>query len=83
MTHYYTYDGINLIREEWANNGSIDITSVALSALQWGAINTAGAFLCSIPGPLNNFESGMLSGIFGSATSSIGMTIDILRNRRK
>ena len=20
VTHYYTYDGINLIREEWGNN---------------------------------------------------------------
>lgn len=64
------------------NDGDVDWNSAFISGVQWGFINTAGAFLCSLGGPVSTLESALLSGIFGSVTSAIGMTIDILRNRK-
>ena len=62
-------------------NGEInDWNSVVSSGVQWGVINTANAFLCSLAGSIPNFETGLLSGIFGSATSAVGMVIDVLKN---
>ena len=52
------------------------------SGVQWGFINTASAFLSSLGGPVSALDSAFLSGIFGSVTSSVGMTIDILRNQQ-
>ena len=64
------------------NNGCVnDWGSVFVSGVQWGVINTSSAFLGSLAGPVSNFYSGLLSGMFGSVTSAVGMTIDILRNR--
>lgn len=65
------------------NDGGVnDWGSVFISGLQWGFINTSGAFLGSLGGPVSTLESALLSGIFGSVTSAVGMTIDILRNRK-
>lgn len=64
------------------NDGDVDLNSAFVSGVQWGFINTASAFLCSLGGPVSTLESALLSGIFGSVTSAIGMTIDILRNRK-
>ena len=65
------------------NDGGVnDLGSVFVSGFQWGLINTASAFLGSLGGPVSNFESALLSGTFGSVTSAVGMTIDILRNKK-
>ena len=64
------------------NDGGVnDWGSVFVSGFQWGLINTASAFLGSLGGPVSTLDSAILSGIFGSVTSAVGMTIDILRNR--
>ena len=65
------------------NDGGVnDLGSLFVSGFQWGLINTAGAFLGSLGGPVSILDSVLLSGIFGSVTSAVGMTIDILRNRK-
>ena len=65
------------------NDGGVnDWGSVFVSGFQWGLINTASAFLGSLGGPVSTLDSELLSGIFGSVTSAVGMTIDILRNRK-
>ena len=64
------------------NEGNVnDWGSVFASGVQWGIINTASAFLGSLGGPVSTLESTVLSGIFGSVTSALGMAIDILRNQ--
>ena len=66
-----------------ANDGGVnDWWSVFVSGFQWGLINTASAFLGSLGGPISTLDSALLSGIFGSVTSAVGMTIDIFRNRK-
>ena len=40
-------------------------------------------FLGSLGGPVSTLEGAILFGIFGSVTSTVGMTIDILRNKKK
>ncbi|MBR2372718.1 MAG: hypothetical protein IKA87_00640, partial [Lentisphaeria bacterium] len=63
------------------NDGGVnDWGSVFVSGFQWGLINTASAFLGSLGGP-STLNGSLLSGVFGSVTSAVGMTIDILRNR--
>ena len=63
------------------NDGGVkDPGSLFVSGFQWGLINTASAFLGSLGGP-STLNGSLLSGIFGSVTSAVGMTIDILRNR--
>ena len=65
------------------NDGGVDDWgSVFVSGIQWGFINTASALLGSLGGPVSTLDSALLSGIFGSVTSAVGMTIDILRNRK-
>ena len=65
------------------NDGSIhDGISIINSGIQWGLINTVSAILCSLGGPVSDLESGLLSAIFGSMTSAVGMTVDILRNKQ-
>ena len=65
------------------NDGGVnDWGSVLVSGFQWGLINTASAFLCSLGGPVSKLNNVLLSVIFGSVTSAVGMTIDILRNRK-
>lgn len=64
------------------NDDGVDWNSAFISGVQWEFINTASAFLCSLGGPVSTLESALLSGIFGGVTSTIGMTIDILRNRK-
>ena len=67
---------------QFVNDGDIrDWNSVVISGIQWGVLNTAGAFLGSLAGPVSILESALLSGIFGSVTSAVGMTMDVLRNR--
>lgn len=70
-----------------ANTGKVsDWGSVCISALQWGVINTAGAFLGSVGGPLTNLETALVSGVFGNVTGGIGLAADVIRdrtNRRK
>ena len=44
-------------------------------------INTAGAFLSSMGGT-STLSGALLSAIFGGVTGAVGMTIDILRNRK-
>ena len=64
------------------NDGSVhDGFSIINSGVQWGLINTVSAILCSLGGPVSDLESGLLSAIFGSVTSAVGMTVDILRNK--
>lgn len=66
------------------NDGGVnDWGSVFVSGFQWGLINTASAFLGSLGWPVSTLDMALLSGIFGSVTSAVGMTIDILRNRKK
>ena len=65
-----------------ANNGKVsDWSSVGVSALQWGLINTGGAFLGSVGGPLSNLETALVSGVFGNVTGGIGLTADVIRDR--
>ena len=65
------------------NDGGVnDWGSVFVSGFQWGLINPASAFLGSLGGPVSTLDSALLSGIFVSVTSAVGMTIDILRNRK-
>ena len=65
------------------NDGGVDdCGSVFVSGIQWGFINTASVLLGSLGGPVSTLDSALLSGIFGSVTSAVGMTIDILRNRK-
>ena len=65
-----------------ANTGKVtDWSSVGVSALQWGLINTAGAFLGSVGGPLSNLETALVSGVFGNVTGGIGLTADVIRDR--
>ena len=65
-----------------ANTGKVsDWNSVGVSALQWGLINTAGAFLGSVGGPLSNLETALVSGVFGNVTGGIGLTADVIRDR--
>ena len=65
------------------NDGGVnDWGSVFVSGFQWGLINTASAFLGSLGGPLSPKMGGVLSAVFGSVTSAVGMTIDIIRNRK-
>ena len=64
-----------------ANTGAIyDWGSVLTSGIQGGIINTLGMFLGSLGGPTSRLEGALLSAIFGSVTSAISMTVDILRN---
>ena len=64
------------------NDGGVnDWGSVFVSAIQWGLINTAGAFLGSMGGT-STLNGALLSAIFGGVTGAVGMTIDILRNRK-
>ena len=56
--------------------------SAIVSGIQWGTLNTANTLLGVLGGPTSNLETGLLSGMFGSVTSFIGMAIDILRNRQ-
>ena len=69
------------------NNGAItDIDSIINSAFQWGFINTFGAFIGSVGGPLTNLETALITGIFNNVTGSVGLTIDAIRGnstRRK
>ena len=65
------------------NDGGVkNLGSLFVSGFQWGLINTASAFLGSLGGPVSTLDSALLSGIFGSVTSAVGMTIDILRNKK-
>ena len=65
-----------------ANTGKVsDWNSVGFSALQWGLINTAGAFLGSVGGPLSNLETALVSGMLGNVTGLIGLTADVIRGR--
>ena len=65
------------------NDGAVhDWQSVAWSGIQWGLINTASAFLGSLAGPIPDLYSALLSAVFGSETSVIGLLIDTLRNRK-
>ena len=65
-----------------ANTGKVsDWNSVGVSALQWGLINTAGAFLGSVGGPLSNLETALVSGVFGNVTGGIGLPADVIRDR--
>ena len=65
------------------NDGGVnDWESVLVSGFQWGLINTASAFLGSLGWPVSTLVRALLSCIFGSVTSAVGMTIDILRNRK-
>ena len=65
-----------------ANDGAVyDFSSVIASGLQYGVINTSSAFLGSL-GAFSPLESGILSVMFGSVFSAIGMTIDVIRNRQ-
>ena len=52
-----------------------------VSGIQWGLINTASTFLGSMGGT-STLNGALLSAIFGGVTGAIGMTIDILRNRK-
>ena len=62
------------------NNGDVtDIDSVIKSAFQWGTINTFGAFLGSVGGPLSNLETALITGVFNNVTGSIGLTVDAIR----
>ena len=70
FTQVFNDDGVN----DWG--------SIFVSGLQWGLINTASAFLGSLGGPLSPKIGGVLSAVFGSVTSAVGMTIDIIRNRK-
>ena len=64
------------------NDGGVnDWGSVFVSGIQWGLINTAGAFLGSMGGT-STLNGALLSAIFGGVTGAVGMTIDILRNRK-
>jgi len=63
------------------NDGAVhNGKSVILSGVQWGIINVASGFLGSLAGPVAILESAILSGIFGSVTSAVGMMIDLLRS---
>jgi uncharacterized membrane protein len=64
------------------DRGIHDWGSVMISGVQWGLINTASAVLGSLGDPVSDLESRVLSAIFGSMTSAVGMTVDILRNRQ-
>ena len=65
-----------------ANDGKVsDWNSVAISALQWGFINTMGTFLGSVGGPLSNFETTLVSCLFSSVTGAMGLTADVIRKR--
>lgn len=65
------------------NDGGVDdCGSVFVSGIQWGFINTASVLLGSLGGPVSTLDSALLSGIFGNVTNAVGMTIDILRNRK-
>ena len=64
------------------NDGGVnDWGSVFVCGFQWGLINTGSAFLGSLGWPVSTLDSAPLSGIFGSVTSAVDLTIDILRNR--
>lgn len=64
------------------NDGGVnDWGSVFVSGIQWGLINTAGAFLGSMGGT-STLNGALLSAIFGGVTGAVSMTIDILRNRK-
>ncbi len=64
------------------NNGAItDIDSIINSAFQWGFINTFGAFIGSVGGPLSNLETALITGIFNNVTGSVGLTIDAIRGK--
>lgn len=64
------------------NDGGVnDWGSVFVSGIQWGLINTAGAFFSSMGGT-STLSGALLSAIFGGVTGAVGMTIDILRNRK-
>ena len=70
-------------RTQVVNNGGVsDWGSVFVSGFQWGLINTASAFLGSLGGT-STLNGALLSGVFGGVTGALGMTIDILRNRKK
>ncbi len=65
-----------------ANNGKVsDWGSLGISALQWGLINTAGAFLGSIYGPLPNLKTAIISGGVNIITGGIGLAFDVIRDR--
>ena len=65
------------------NDGGVnDYRSVLVSGFQWGLINTASEFLGSLGWPVSTLDRALLSVILGSVTSAVGMTIDILRNRK-
>ena len=71
------------ILTQLANGGSVnDWQSVIWSGIQWSMINTASAFLGSLAGPVSDLYSALLSAIFGSETSAIGLLIDALRNKK-
>ena len=64
------------------NDGGVnDVGSLFVSGFQWGLINTAGAFLGSLGGT-STLNGALLTGIFSNVTGTVGMTIDILRNRK-
>ncbi len=63
------------------NNGRVsDWNSVGISALQWGLINTASAYLGSIGGPLSKLETTFITGVFNNVTGGIGFVVDVIRN---
>ena len=63
------------------NNGRVsDWNSVGISALQWGLINTASAYLGSIGGPLSKLETTFITGVFNNVTGGIGFVVDAIRN---
>ena len=71
---------ISDIWTQHVNNGEVsDIDSIIKSAFQWGVINTFGAFLGSVGGPLSNFETALTTGIFNNVTGSVGLTVDAIR----
>ena len=62
------------------DKGRVDnINSIFTSALQWGVINTIGAFLGSIGGPLPNIDTIIATGVFNNFTGVMGLITDVLR----
>ena len=66
-----------------SNYGQVeDFGSVIFTALEWGVLNTASAYLSSMAGPLDGVASFALSQVFGHWTGAIGLLIDIMRARK-
>ena len=64
------------------NNGKVsDWSSVCISALQWGTLNTIGTYLSALGGTnLTNFENFVMSQVFNYLTGSLGLLFDVIRS---